>query len=137
MNKKPYNIGCCSVSQCGEKAVVRGYCDKHYRRWKAHGDPKVKLRADRGAGCLDKSGYVRVPNPRGGQTFQHRLVMEAKLGRALLPHENVHHKNGIRSDNRPANLELWTTSQPTGQRVQDKIAWAKSFLKQYGYKITH
>lgn len=64
--------------------------------------------------------------------LQHREVMETALGRKLLPHENVHHVNGVRSDNRIENLELWSTSQPAGQRVEDKLKWAKQMLDFYG-----
>lgn len=58
--------------------------------------------------------------------------MEEKLCRALLPHENVHHINGVRNDNRPENLEVWNTSQPAGQRAVDKLAWAREIIELYG-----
>lgn len=38
--------------------------------------------------------------------LQHREVLEKQLGRKLFAHEIVHHKNEVRSDNRPNNLEL-------------------------------
>lgn len=68
--------------------------------------------------------------------FQHRVVMEELLGRALLPHETVHHRNGDRSDNRPGNLELWSSWQPAGQRVVDKLAWARELVALYGGEPT-
>lgn len=98
-------------------------------------------RMTRKVGHLDKHGYVMIsgighPNAeKGGRIREHILIMANHLGRPLKKHENVHHKNGVRDDNRLENLELWSTSQPSGQRKEDKVEWAKSFLKEYGYTI--
>jgi hypothetical protein len=61
--------------------------------------------------------------------------MSNYLKRPLLKGETVHHRNGIRDDNRLENLELWSHSHPPGQRVEDKIQWCKEFLEQYGYDV--
>lgn len=39
--------------------------------------------------------------------------------------------DNLRDDNRIENLELWSNSHPSGQRVDDKVAWAKKILETY------
>lgn len=99
---------------------------------KGSGNPSWK-----GGRKVVQGGYIKLHRPEHpnsdnkGYIFEHRLVMEKKIGRYLFPFETVHHKNGVRSDNRPKNLQLFVSKHPPGQTPEDLIIWAKEILSIY------
>ena len=123
----------CQVKDCGKKHQSHGFCQMHLRRFYLYSDPHRIVNTGVKS---DKYGYVQIrvikgDAGKGKYKYEHRIVMEQMIGRELLPGETVHHKNGIRNDNRPENLELWVVGQPSGQRVEDKIVYAIEILEQY------
>lgn len=132
----------CDVDGCSGKHQAQGFCQKHYWKWKTYGDPltcikKRHVPGDTSEGIPDKKGYIWVyvhghPNAgQDGRILEHRYVMSQTLGRPLWENENVHHKNGVKNDNRSENLELWVTHQPQGQRPEDLVKWAREILERY------
>lgn len=145
----------CSIEDCGRPHYSRGLCEAHYHRFLRDGDSResepVKDRACDGSGYVSPTGYRIIyrehPNANSvGAIAEHRFVVAEYLKRPLLKGEEVHHRNGVRVDNTvgacvirsscdctggPHNLELWSKSQPAGQRVSDKIRWAEEILATY------
>lgn len=115
----------CSVAGCDSKHYGRGYCLRHYQRWKQYGNAEEPFRralaGESTNRWVNNDGYVLI-RLRGKSVLEHRHIMEGILGRPMLPEETVHHKNGVRTDNRPENLELWVSTR-SGQRVTDLIAF--------------
>jgi len=106
---KRFNIprrGSASRFQGGERSLEtrrkmsEAFKGKNHRLWK-------------GGRFKDTDGYILIHNPKhpcargDGYILEHRLVMMEELGRYLESYEIVHHRNGIKDDNRVENLELF------------------------------
>lgn len=137
----------CGYDGCQDRVYARGYCAAHNRQLRA--DKRLGPKGERWARLYYPKPLREVTTGHGYRMYifsyrhpdtnalakcsimAHRLVMEEALGRGLSDDETVHHINGVRHDNRLANLELWNTGHPRGQRVEDKVEWALEILNRY------
>lgn len=129
---------------CDLEARDADLCGPHGKRVRRSGDvgtAPIQAKAGNNKGrdrWLAANGYWWVRKPghpnayKNGTLQEHTFLMAEMLGRPLVKGENVHHKNGIRSDNSPENLELWVNHQPKGQRVSDLLPWARDLIERYG-----
>lgn len=130
------NTGTCSEQDCDSPVYSRERCSLHYQHYRARHNGVMPRPPSNPNWYTTKKGYrarwvSMGARNRGRQEWEHRVVMAEHLGRELRPNEEVHHKNGVRDDNRIENLELWSTRQPKGQRIEDKTAWAIEWLQEY------
>lgn len=112
------------IRGCIKVGNLSGLC-KSCSRHLSHSMPKGEASHNwKGGRRETPHGYIMIhcpdhPCAQNDYVFEHRLVMEQKLGRLLLPTETIHHKNGIKDDNRIENLELWTKNHSDGHRYDD------------------
>lgn len=127
---------CCGHPECRKLTFVSG-TDLKTGNTKGCGALKKTLKGAKhpsykGGRSITSGGYVRLLVEGRGSVLEHRLVMEQLYG--LLPDGvTIHHKNGIREDNNPDNLEFWVKSHPPGQRLEDQLSWARELIAKYGH----
>jgi len=94
-----------------------------------------------GGRATTTDGYVRILKPNHPNAnarryvLEHIYIMSEHIGRPLEKGETVHHKNGIKTDNRIENLELWRKNHVSGQRISDQIQFSIDCLKKYAPEL--
>lgn len=122
---------------------VKNYMRKFGIKRRSRGQRAGKRSMRWKGGRIRKNGYVMIWSPdhpsRQESTeryvFEHRLVMEAYIGRHLEAHEVVHHKNGVRDDNRIENLELTDQKNHIRQHFVGKPMMSYLFAQEIAQEI--
>ncbi len=128
----------CVYEGCDIKQLAKDHCGMHYERIRRHGNPGPvgRLVAPKGSGWVNRAGYRVLYKPdhpnrtKIDTVMEHVLVMSEFLGHPVKKGDTIHHRNGIRDDNRTENLELWTGNHPSGVRKSDLDEWVIEYMKE-------
>lgn len=113
----------CAIPGCSRKRKARGWCDKHWWRWRNHGLPDAEVFKFDGQPRLRADGYVVLYLAGIGDVLVHRLMWELERG-SIPDGYDIHHINGDRADNRMANFELRSHSEHAVHHGERRI-WSE------------
>jgi len=97
-------------------ATIERFCKQHSLKTQKRGSRKEAQSGAWNGGRNLSNGYLYIYSPehpartKHNYVFEHRLVMEKKIGRLLLPNEKVHHIDGNRLNNDIDNLFLFQSN---------------------------
>ena len=114
------------TDRCKEAAIRKNRHRKQTKEERQKRSEKLK-RGGIGAKKKSNTGYMYVyfpdhPCAKDGWIAEHRLVMEALIGRRLKHDEVVHHINGKRTDNRKENLMLMSDKEHRRFHMKERYA---------------
>lgn len=95
----------CSVGDCQRNKKTVGMCGMHYLRFWRHGDPIKRKGNANGEGGITSQGYISITK-NGKRVSQHTSKCEIAIGKRLPKGAEVHHINGVKTDNRNENLVI-------------------------------
>ena len=122
-NKQYYCLGCWKPISRHSGLYGQGRCKSCAMKG------NLNNRNYQGGRIKTSDGHIAILMPThpyksfGHYVYEHRLVMEYKLGRYLKHTEIVHHLNGIKDDNRPENLGLMLKDKHTRIHVKNRTTY--------------
>lgn len=117
----------CPIEGCKEKVRENGMCAKHAQRVRRYGDPNYVTPEDlRRQLSRNAQPTLNKVKPTTYKKYlgrhEHRVIAEQMLGRKLKRGEIVHHKDGNKHNNDPANLAVMTQADHINEHRKEMQA---------------
>jgi hypothetical protein len=120
-------VNCC-IDGCDKRAESKGMCGMHAQRVRRYGDPNYVTSYEEHRKKCREGHLERIGDNVKPTTYRkihgrhaHRVIAEQMLGRPLEPGEIVHHIDGNKHNNNPANLQIMTQSQHIKTHLTEMI----------------